>query len=202
MNVLYFTVFTGIESVPPCTSDLGVTIQIGFRYTQHGGNGEFKELFFPDVQESALRGDTVMIVMRSFIGTKSAVMGCFPHYFLLRGQPELLIVLFPMVCACTHFRRVPAYVVEGRSGLNKGCIEAQCSSKNKRDRTRRNYDTFKSTVQLILGDVCWTKVNPFQGERKVDSRWDEVDYEITRQVTNGSSSYETKDSSGKMKAPH
>ena len=102
----------------------------------------------------------------------------------------------------THFRRVPAYVVEVRSGFNRGCKEAQHSSTNKRDRTRRNYDTFKSTVQLIPGDVYWTKVNPFQGERKIDSRWDKVDYEITRQVTNGSSSYETKDLSGKMKAPH
>ena len=128
--------------------------------------------------------------------------GMFSHYFLLRGQPELLIALFPMVRASTHFRWDPAYVVEVRSGLNKGRIEAQCSSKNKRDRTRRNYDTFKSTVQLTPEDACWTKVNPFQGERKVDSRWDKVDYEIMRQVANGSSSYETKDSSGKMKAPH
>ena len=52
------------------------------------------------------------------------------------------------------------------------------------------------------GDVCWTKVNPFQGERKIDSWWDEVDYEITRQVTNGLSSYEMKDSNGKMKVPY
>ena len=79
----------------------------------------------------------------------------------------------------TCFRQVPAYVVEVRSGLNRGHIEAQCSSKNKRDRTSRNYGTFKSTVQLIPGDVCWTKVNLFQGERKIDSQWDEVDYEIT-----------------------
>ena len=52
------------------------------------------------------------------------------------------------------------------------------------------------------GDVDWTKVNPFQGERKIDGRWDEADYEIACQVTNGSSSYEKQDSSGKMKAPH
>ena len=32
MYVLYFTVFTGVESVPPGTSDLGVTIIIGFWY--------------------------------------------------------------------------------------------------------------------------------------------------------------------------
>ena len=47
MSVLYFTVFTGVESVPPCMSDLGVMIQIGFRYVQHGGDGEFKEVFLP-----------------------------------------------------------------------------------------------------------------------------------------------------------
>ena len=30
MYVLYFTIFTGVESVPPGTSDLGVMIKIGF----------------------------------------------------------------------------------------------------------------------------------------------------------------------------
>ena len=104
--------------------------------------------------------------------------------------------------ANTHFRRVPAYVEEVRSGFKRGRIKAQCPSKYKRDRTRRNYDLFKSTVQLMLGDVYWTKVNPFQGKRKIDSRWDKVDYEIACQVTNGSPLYETKDSSSKMKAPH
>ena len=177
MSVLYFTVFAGVESVPPCTSDLGVTIQIGFRYAQHGGDGEFKEVFLPNVQESALRGDAVLKLTRSFSGTKLAGTGCFPHYFLRKGQPEP-IALFPMVRACTLFRRVLAYVMEVRSGLNKGRIEAHCSSNNRRDKTTRNYNLFKSTVQLIPGDACWTKVNPFQGERKIDSRWDEEDYEI------------------------
>ena len=79
MSVLYFTVFAGVESVPPCTSDLGVTIQIGFRYTQHGGDGEFKEVFLPNMQESALRGDAVLKLTRSFSGTKSAGTGCFPE---------------------------------------------------------------------------------------------------------------------------
>ena len=37
MCVLYFTIFTGVESILPYTSDLGVTIQIGFRYAQHWG---------------------------------------------------------------------------------------------------------------------------------------------------------------------
>ena len=32
--------------------------------------------------------------------------------------------------------------------------------------------------------------------------WDKVDYEIAHQVANGSLSYESKDLSGKMKAPH
>ena len=61
---------------------------------------------------------------------------------------------------------------------------------------------FKSTVQLMPGDVDWMKVNPFQGKRKIDGRWDEADYEIARQVANGSSSYEKQDLSSKLKAPH
>ena len=52
------------------------------------------------------------------------------------------------------------------------------------------------------GDVDWTKANAFQGKRKIDCRWDKVEYEIVCQVANGSSSYEMKDSSGKVKAPH
>ena len=36
----------------------------------------------------------------------------------------------------------------------------------------------------------------------MDSRWDEEDYEITRQVANGSSSHETEGSSSRVKAPH
>ena len=158
MSVLYFTVFAGVESIPPCTSDLGVTIQIGFRYAQHGGDGKFKEVFLPNVQESTLCGDAVLKLTRSFSGTKSTGTGCFPHYFLCKGQPEP-IALFPMVRACTIFRRVLAYVMEVQRGLNKGRIKAHCSSNNRRDKTTRNFNLPKSTVQLIPGDACWMKVN-------------------------------------------
>ena len=51
-------------------------------------------------------------------------------------------------------------------------------------------------------DVDWTKDNPFQGKRKIDGQWDKADYELARQVANGSSSYEKQDSSGKLKVPH
>ena len=51
-------------------------------------------------------------------------------------------------------------------------------------------------------DVDWTKVSPFQGERRIDGRWDKVDYETACQVANGSPLYETKDSSSNKKAPH
>ena len=134
-------------------------------------------------------------------GTKLAGTGCFPHNFLRKGQPEP-IALFPMVHACMLFRRVLAYVMEVRRGLNEGRIEAHCSSNNRRDKTTSNFNLSKSTVQLILGDTCWTKVNLFQGERKIEGRWDKEDYEIANQVANGSSSYETKRSSSRVKAPH
>ena len=161
--------------------------------------GSSRKCFSLNLQESALRGDVVSKLARSFSGTKLAGTGCFPH--LCKGQPEP-IALFPMVHACMFFRRVLAYVMEGRRGLNKGCIEAHCASNNRRDKTTKNFNLPRSTVQMIPGDTCWTKVNPFQGERKIDSRWDEDDYEIACQVTNGSSSYEMKGPSGKRKVPH
>ena len=89
-----------------------------------------------------------------------------------------------MVRECTLFRRVLAYVMEVQRGLNKGCIKAHCLSNNRRDKTTRNYNLFKSTVQLLPGDACWTKANLFQGERKIGSGWDEEDYKIACQVTN------------------
>ena len=127
-------------------------------------------------------------------------MGCYPHYFPWRESPEP-IALFPMVRASILFRRVLAYVMEVRRGLNRGRIEAHCSSNNRRDKTTSNYNLPSNTVQLISGDACWTEANPFQGEREIGGQWDEEDYEIMSQVANGSSSYETKRSSGRVKAP-
>ena len=101
----------------------------------------------------------------------------------------------------TRFRRFPAYVKEVRSGFTRGCLEALRPSKTKRDGLKRNY-LLKSTVQVMPGDVDLTKVNLFQGERKIDGRWGEANYEIACQVANGLSSYEKQDSSGKTKASH
>ena len=201
MSVLYFTVFTGIESVPPCMSDLGVTIQIGLDTRNIGKMDPLRKFYSPHMQGSALRSDAVFRWMQSFSGTRAAGLGCFPHGSPCRESLEP-ITLFPMVRACILLRQVLAYVMEVRRGLNKGCNKAHCSSNNRRDKTTKNFNLSKSMVQLISGDACWTKVNPFQGERKMDSLWDEEDYKITCQVTNGSSSHETEGSRGRVKAPH
>ena len=52
------------------------------------------------------------------------------------------------------------------------------------------------------GDVVWTKADVFQVKRKMEDRWNEVEYEIACQVANGAPSYETKDSSSKVKMAH
>ena len=59
MYVLYFTVFTGIESIPPGTSDLGVMIMIGFWYAMQHEGKESKEELLPNMYESTLHGDVV-----------------------------------------------------------------------------------------------------------------------------------------------
>ena len=120
-----------------------------------------RKCFNLDMQESALHGDAVLGWTRSLSGTKSAGMGCYPHYFPRREPPEP-IALFPMVRASMFFRRVLAYVMEGQRGLNRGRIEAHCSSNNRRDKTTSNYNIPTSTVQLIPGDACWMEVNRFE----------------------------------------
>ena len=158
-----------------------------------------RKRFELDILKSALRGDAVLGWTRPLKGAGSA--GMYPHYSPRRESPEP-IALFPMVRASILFRRVLAYVMEVRRGLNRGRIEAHCSSNNRRDTTTINYNPHFSTVQLIPGDACWTEVNPFQGQRKIGCRWDEEDYEIMSQVANGPSSYETERLSGRVKAPH
>ena len=47
-----------------------------------------------------------------------------------------------------------------------------------------------------------TKADVFQGKRRIEDWWNEVEYEIIRQVTNGVPSYEMKDVSGSVKMVH
>ena len=55
---MYFTVFTGIESILPGTSDLGVIISIKLSYAmRHEGRREYWEVLSPDVHEGMSRGD-------------------------------------------------------------------------------------------------------------------------------------------------
>ena len=143
-------------------------------------HGEVKEVSILDAHKNTLHCDAVPSLLRERLK---------------------LIALFPITHAITLFRRFPVYVEEVRNGFARGRLEALRPSKTKRDRLKRNY-LLKSTVQLMPGDEDLTKVNPFQGERKIDSRWGEANYEIACQVANGSSSYEKQDSSSKMKASH
>ena len=75
-----------------------------------GEMGSSRKCFLLNVQEGALHVDAVLKLTRSFSGTKLAGTGCFSHNFLHKEQPEP-IALFPMVHACTLFRRVLAYVM-------------------------------------------------------------------------------------------
>ena len=76
-----------------------------------GEMGSSRKCFSPNMRRSALHGDAVLRLTLSFSGVKSAGTGCFLYYFLRKVQSEP-IALFPMVHACTLFRRVLAYVME------------------------------------------------------------------------------------------
>ena len=196
--LLYFTLFTGIESILPGMSDLGVMINIKFEYTmQREGKEEPEDMSSPQVHESMPCSDAVWFLTQPYNSMKSAVRGCALYCLMLGKQPRLPVVLLPMICVNTCLRWVLAYVEEVQECFKEGCNEASHQPNNERDRQRGNYK-FASTVQLRLGDVVWTKANTFRGKRKMEYQWDEVEYEIAHQVTNGLSSYETKYWSGKV----
>ena len=79
---MYFTVFTGVEFVPPGMSDLGVTIQIVFLDAMQHRGKEYNEIFLK-VQENTLCSDTV------------------PH---LPFEQLKIFVLFPTMCADMRLR--------------------------------------------------------------------------------------------------
>ena len=101
-----------------------------------------------------------------------------------------------------HHRRVPAYVEEVQKCFKEAHTKASHQFNNEVDKEKRNYDKFTSTVQLMPEDVVLTKADTFQGKRRIEDRWNKVEYEIVCQVANGVPSYEIKDVSSNVKTDH
>ena len=57
-------------------------------------------------------------------------------------------------------------------------------------------------MQLVPGDVVLMKNDAFQGKQKVKDRWNETEYVVVHQVTDGVPAYEVKDEVGSMKTVH
>ena len=50
---------------------------------QGEGREESEEMSSPDMRESMPHGDVAQILTQAYNSTKSAVMGCLPHYLML-----------------------------------------------------------------------------------------------------------------------
>ena len=84
---MYFTIFTGIESILLGTSDLGVIVSIELSYAmQHKGRRESGEVLHPlTCVRSMPHGDAAQILMHDL--TKAwnrRLLECSPHYLMLR----------------------------------------------------------------------------------------------------------------------
>ena len=86
--------------------------------------------------------------------------------------------------------------------LKEAHTEAQHQPNKEADRQNGNYDKFTSTVQLMLGDMGFTKADMFQGKMRIEDWWNEVEYEIVCQVANGVPLYEIGDMSSNVKMAH
>ena len=109
---------------------------------------------------------------------------------------------FPTKGAQVHCHRVPVYVEEVRKCFKEAYTEVHLQTNSEVEQQKRYYDRATSTVQLMLGDIVLMKLDMFQGKRKVKDRWSEVEYVVTRQVTNDMPTYEVKDDGGNVKVTH
>ena len=73
------------------------------------------------------------------------------------------------MCADTRLRQFSTYVEETCGvASQEDASRPYTQSKIKMEHTGNKL--FTSTVQLMLGDMDWMEVNPFQGKRKIDGR--------------------------------
>ena len=97
---------------------------------------------------------------------------------------------------------MPAYVTKVRRRFKEAYTVAHLQINCEAEKQKRYYDQATSTVQLVPGDIVLMKNDAFQGKRKVKDWWNETEYVVVRQVTDGVPAYEVKDEAGNVKTVH
>ena len=142
-------------------------------------------------------------LLQAYNSTSSAVTGYSPYYLMFGRSPCLPVdFYFPTKGAHVHSHCIPAYVEEVRKHFKEAYTEAHLQTNSEVEQQKRYYDKATSTMQLMPGDIILMKLDAFQEKRKVKDRWSEVEYVVTRQVTNDMSTYEVKDDGGNIKVAH
>ena len=73
-------------------------------------------------------------LLQAYNSTRSAVMGCSPHYLIFGRQPRLPVdFFFPTIGANTSHHRVPTYVEEVQEHFKEAYAEAQHQSNSEAD---------------------------------------------------------------------
>ena len=101
-----------------------------------------------------------------------------------------------------HSCHVPVYVEEVRKCFKEAYTEAHLQINSEADWQKQYYDRATRTVQLMLGDVILMKLDVFQGKRKAEDRWSEVEYVVTYQVANDVPMYEVRDDGRNVNVTH
>ena len=109
---------------------------------------------------------------------------------------------FPTKGDHVHSGCVPLYVEEVRKHFKEAYTEAHLQTNSKADRQKRYYNRATSTMQFIPSGIVLMKLDTFQGKSKVKDWWSEVEYVVTRQVTNDVPMYKVRDDSRNVKVAH
>ena len=124
--------------------------------------------------------------LQAYNSTRSVVTGFSPHYLMFRRCPRLPVdYYFLMVSAFKHSHCEPAYVMEVRRHFKEAYAEAHLQMNYEAEKQKKYYDRTMSTMQLVPGDVVLMTNDPYQGKQKVKDQWNETEYVVVHQVTDG-----------------
>ena len=85
---------------------------------------------------------------------------------------------------------IPTYVEEVRKCFKKAYAEAHLQTNCEVDWQKQYYDRSTSTMLLMPDNIVLTKLDAFQGKRKVKNPWSKAEYVVVCQVTDDVPTYE------------
>ena len=122
-------------------------------------------------------------MLAAYNGTRSAVTGCSPYFFLFGRKSRMPVdCLFPTLHDSPHQAKMEVSVAAMQKRLKEAFAVARHLTSQEAARQRRYYDHKAGAVVLQPGDVVMVCTNGFVGKRKVKDWWEDGGFIVESQL--------------------